>query len=386
MSSPAVYLDYNATTPVADPVYEAMLPFLREEYGNPSSDHRLGRSAHDAVEEARAAVADLLHAQPEEIVFTSGGTESNNLALLGVLLEGATSGEWGPAQLIISAVEHPAITEPVAWLAEQGVSVLTLPVDHHGVVSSADLADALTPHTRLVSIMHANNEIGTLQPIRQFGDACREQGVLIHTDAAQSVGKIPVDVDDLRVDLLSIAGHKLYAPKGVGALYVRRDTQIAPLLRGAGQERGVRPGTENVPYIVGLGAAAKLAAQRLERAPQRLAMLRDRLRSRLEEGVDRTLTVHGDGAERLPNTLSISFPGVVGQELLKEAKWVYASTGAACHAGETRASATLVAIGADDETARGTVRLSVGWTTSEEDVDRAAQQLCAAWRTLVRQS
>jgi cysteine desulfurase len=373
-----IYLDYNATTPVAPAVQEAMLPFLAEHYGNPSSGHSLGRACHEAVEDARARVAQLLGADSDEIVFTSCGTESNNLALKGVALRAARG---GTGHLVISALEHPAVAQPAAFLERLGYSVSVVPCDTRGVIDPLAVHSALRRDTVLVSVMHANNEIGTIQPLREIAEMCRDRGVLIHTDAAQSVGKTAVRVKDLGVDLLTVAGHKIYAPKGIGALYVRRGIDLEPVLHGAGHERGLRAGTENVPYIVGLGRAASLIDQHLTETIDRLAMLRHRLWARLEKAID-GVSYNGQGAERLPNTLSVNFPFVNGAALLGRCPELCASTGAACHSGSAHMSATLQAIGLRPEVARGTVRLSVGWYTNEDEVDRAANLLIAAWEYL----
>jgi cysteine desulfurase len=373
------YLDYNATTPIAPEVREAMLPYLAEHYGNPSSSHVLGRACHEAVEQARERVAHLLGASSDEIVFTSGGTEANNLALKGVMFKLA----WGgTGHLVISTLEHPAIVEPARFLERLGYEVSIVPCDRRGVVDPADVQKALRPQTVLVSIMHANNEIGTLQPIAEISRICRQRGVLVHTDAAQSIGKVRVKVQELGVDLLTIAGHKLYAPKGVGALYVRLGVALEPLLHGAGHERGLRAGTENVPYLVGLGRAAMFVEEHESAtgggATEKLARLRDRLYEALRTSIA-GLTVNGAGAPRLPNTLSVNFPGAIGGDILKRCPELCASTGAACHSGSTHVSATLKAIGLAPEVARGTVRLSVGWPTTDEEIDRAARALVAAW-------
>jgi cysteine desulfurase len=375
-----IYLDYNATTPIAPAVQEAMLPFLAEHYGNPSSNHSLGRACHEAVEDARARLASLLGADSDEIVFTSCGTESNNLALKGVAFRAARG---GTGHLVISAIEHPAVAQPAAFLERLGYSVSVVPCDARGVVDPAAVHSALRRDTVLVSIMHANNEIGTLQPIREIAEMCRDRGVLIHTDAAQSVGKASVRVKDLGVDLLTVAGHKVYAPKGIGALYVRRGIDLEPVLHGAGHERGLRAGTENVPYIVGLGRAASLVEQHLSESIERMTLLRERLWSRLEAAID-GVSYNGRGADRLPNTLSVNFPRVNAAELLGRCPELCASTGAACHSGSAHLSATLAAIGLSPEVARGTARLSVGWYTNEDEVDRAASLLIAAWEYLCR--
>ena len=372
----SVYLDYNATTPIAPAVQEAMLPFLAEHFGNPSSNHALGRASHEAVEDARLRVARLLAVDREEIVFTSGGTESNNLALKGVALRCAPAAS---GHLVISAIEHPAVAEPARYLESLGYGLTIVPCDSQGVVNPADVDAAVRPDTVLVSIMHANNEIGSVEPIRQIAEVCRARGVLMHTDAAQTVGKIPTRAKELGVDLLSVAGHKMYAPKGIGALYVRRGVTLEPVLHGAGHEGGLRAGTENVSHIVALGQAAALAAKHMADAADRLAMLRDRLEGRLRDGVGEPLTVHASRCQRLPNTLSVNFPDVISRVMLRRIPELCASTGAACHGGSDWLSPTLAAIGLTPTTARGTVRLSVGWYTTEEQIDRAASLLLSAW-------
>lgn len=371
----SIYLDYNATTPIAPAVQEAMLPFLAEHYGNPSSTHALGRAAHEAVEDARSRVAHWLGANRDEIVFTSGGTESNNLALKGVAF---AAREFG-GHLVISAVEHPAVVQPAKFLERLGWRLTVIGVNRRGLVDPAEVEAALRPDTRLVSVMHANNEIGVVQPIAKISEICRRRGVLLHSDAAQTAGKLSTRVDDLGVDLLTVAGHKVYAPKGVGALYVRRGVSLEPVLHGAGHEGGLRAGTENVPYLVGVGRAASLAEQSLLEAGDRLTALRDRLLDKLREAIGPSLSVNGEDAPRLPNTLSANFPDVVAGEMLRQIPELCASTGAACHSGSTHMSATLAAIGLEPEIARGTVRLSLGWYTDADQIDRAAQLLIAAW-------
>lgn len=375
----SIYLDYNATTPIAPTVLDAMLPFLTEHYGNPSSQHALGRACHHAIEDAREQVAELIGARADEVIFTGGGTEANNLALKGVTE--SPSGYKG--HIIISAVEHPAISEPAKFLRRMGCDVTVVPTDSYGRVDPDSVRRAIRDHTVLVSIMHANNEIGTVEPIREIAQHCRGREIVVHTDAAQSVGKIRTHVDELDVDLLSIAGHKLYAPKGVGALYVRRGTQIFPAIHGAGHEQGLRPGTENVAFIVGLGAACRLASRGLDDTQQRLAVLRDRLYSGLQQGIGSSLSFNGHPEWRLPNTLSVNFPQVTGADLLAQAVDILASTGAACHSGGTTRSATLTAIGLDPAVARGTVRLSLGWNTAIDEVDRAIEILVDSWHQLV---
>lgn len=370
MSKP-VYLDYNATTPVATEVVEAMLPYLQEHFGNPSSSHPYGKKAAQAVREARKLVALLLGATADEIVFTGSATEANNLALLGVAR--ALAGE--KRHLVVSAVEHPAVIEPAFHLQSEGWDLSVIPVDTYGRVDPADIAAALRADTALVSIMHANNEVGTIQPMAEIAAITRARGVLLHTDAAQSAGKIPVNVDMLGVDLLTLAGHKFYAPKGVGALYVRTRTPIKPIQFGADQERGLRPGTENVPLMVGLGAAARLARERLPAVTEKLRLLRDALHQRLMAGVP-SLILNGHPTERLPNTLHVSFPGIGGRELLSRvAGRVAASVGSACHSEADAVSGVLAAMGCDVNRARGAVRLSVGWMSTPEEIDSAAAAL-----------
>ncbi len=378
-----IYLDYNATTPIAPSVVEVMQEYLAEHFGNPSSDHVYGRATHQAVEEARRQVANLLAADPEEIVFTGGGSESSNLAIKGLFLTPSALAEGG--HLVISAIEHPATTVPAAYLKTLGFEVSVCPCNERGVIEVHQVESLLRSDTRLVSVMHANNETGCIQPISAIADLCRERNIRMHTDAAQSLGKIPTNVDDLGVDLLTIAGHKLYAPKGVGALFVRRGVKLEPVIHGAGHEFGLRAGTENVPYIVALGKAAELASRSSQDDSSRLGQLRDRLIHRLREEIGESLSVNGEGAERLPNTLSVNFPGVAGHELLARTPDICASTGAACHSGEAALSATLRAMGLDADTARGTVRLSVGWPTSNEEIDRAADLLSESWRGLISQ-
>jgi cysteine desulfurase len=375
MSDP-VYLDYNATTPVAPEVLEAMLPWLRGDFGNPSSTHPYGRRAAQAVATARVQVAELIGAQAQEIVFTGCATEANNLALLGV----ARALGVERRHLVVSAIEHPAVMAPALHLRDQGWALTVLPVDALGRVSLDKLADALRPDTALVSVMHANNEVGTLQPIREIARMTRERGILLHTDAAQSAGKLPLNVDELGVDLLTLAGHKFYAPKGVGALYVRAGTPIRSVLHGAEQEHGLRPGTENVACIVALGAAAAVAMRSLPAASEHLRALRDCLHQHLLTAVP-DLRLNGHSEQRLPNTLHVSFPGVSGRALLGEAADVVAaSVGSACHFERDAVSGVLAAMGADAARAAGAVRLSVGRGTTLEDVERAADALACAWR------
>jgi len=372
-----IYLDYNATTPVAPEVFGAMRPFLSGEFGNPSCDYPLGLRARDAVHQARREVAALLSCEPEAIVFTSGATEANNTVLKGVAYH------CGRGQIITCATEHPAVLAPCRYLQSQGFSLTILPVDGTGRVDPDEVRRALTPDTILISIMHANNETGVLQPIREIGALAREAGVAFHTDAAQSVGKIPVDVEELQVDFLTVAGHKFYAPKGVGALYVRGGAAFTPLLHGASQEGGHRAGTENVPYLVALGAACRLARERLPGATAHLQGLRDRLHELLLAEVP-SLILNGPEVERIPNTLNVSFPGISGGELMAGLPELASSLGSACHTGQEAVSPVLAAMGVPLGLARGAVRFSVGYPTTRAEVDQAAALLRERLHTLRR--
>ena len=363
MTPRQIYLDFNASTPIAPEVADAMRPYLTAHYGNPSSQHWAGAPAKAAVEQARAQVAALLGCGPDELVFTSGGSESNNHALKGVFFANRDRGD----HIVTSAVEHPAILKPLVFLKTLGAKVTVVPVDRRGRVDPEDVRRALTPQTILVSVMHANNEVGTVQPIAEIARIARAAGVLVHTDAAQSVGKIATRVDDLGVDLLSVAGHKVYAPKGVGALYIRRGTRIEPFVHGAGHEQGRRAGTENVLLDVALGAACELAGRWIGMAGVR--ELRDRLEAVLKELVGDAVTVNGAGTERLPNTANVNFVGQVGAEVLARLPGVAASTGSACHAGSVELSPVLAAMGVPPGEGMGAVRFSLGRTTTSDELE-----------------
>jgi len=374
-----LYLDYNSTTPIAPSVQEALLPFLAEHYGDPSQPHASGRACREACEDARGQLAHLLGADADEIVFTSGGTESNNLALLGLLLRQrpAVGGH-----LIISAGEHASVAEPARWLERMGYDLTIVGLTGQGVVQPSAVQAAIRGDTILVSVMHANHETGVIQPLRQIGEICHAQNVLLHSDAAQSVGKVRTFVDELDVDLLTVSGHKMYAPKGVGALFIRRGVVLEPLLRGTGQESGLRAGIENTTGIVALGRAAILAARALEEAPERLELFRDQLCSQLRATVGDELLVHGELAPRLPNTLSISFPDVRAVDLLNRIPELCAYAPGGAHTDVEALSPTLAAMGIDPQVARQTIRLSVGWYTAPEDIARAANLLLGAWESL----
>ena len=365
-----VYLDYNATTPIDPAVREAMLPYLDEYFGNPSTTHAYGPPVKEAVERARQQVASLIGAAPEEVVFTSGGSESDNQAIVSTALANSHKGK----HIITMRIEHPAVLNTCRYLEERlGFKVTYLPVDKYGLVDPEDIRRAITKETILVTIMHANNEVGTVEPVMEISEIARERGIFFHTDAAQSCDKIRVDVNELKVDLLTIAGHKLYAPKGIGALFVRKGVQIDSLIHGAGQEKGRRAGTENVPYMVGLGKACELVRNELPVYTPKVKTLRDRLHRRIIDGLG-TDKVHLNGhpERRLPNTLNISIRGVVGDELLSRIPELAASTGAACHAGSTEPSSVLLEMGLSRELALGALRLSLGRWSTQEEIDTAA--------------
>jgi cysteine desulfurase len=371
-----VYLDYNATTPVDPAVLKAMLPYLGDEFGNPSSAHALGRRARDAVEAARVEVASLIGASQDEILFTSGGTESNNIAIRGM-----ASANRARRAIVTTAIEHPATEACCVFLESQGQKVTRIVPNADAMVDSEKFIAAIDDSTALATVIHAQNETGTLQPIAEISAAARPRGTTIHADAAQSVGKIAVDVNELGVDLLSIAGHKLYAPKGIGALYIRRGTDLPPLLLGAGQEHGRRPGTENVAFIIALGEACRIAKRHLQTGLHELKSLADGLYSGLQREIPGIRLV-GHPVQRLPNTLNVLFPGVSGRRLLECCPGVFASNGSACHADSEEPSAILTALGIPRHEAFGSVRLSLGRHTSRADIEIAASQLAAAWRVV----
>ncbi len=373
---PPIYLDYNATTPLLPEVADAMRPFLTDFFGNPSSSHWYGIQARQAVARARKQVSALLECEPDQIIFTSGGSESNNLAIKGAAFAAREKGN----HIITSAIEHPAVTEVCRYLESAGFDVTYLPVDAHGLVHEDDLVKAIRPQTILITIMHANNEVGTIQPIKELSDIARRHGIIFHTDAAQSAGKIPVSVKTLGVDLLTVAGHKLYAPKGIGALYVANHVRLAKLIHGAAHEQDRRAGTENVLEIAGLGQAAAIALRDLQKTMFHTRSMRDRL----EQAVLSALPfarVNGHPEMRLPNTLSVSFPGIEANTILDELREeVAASAGAACHTDRMEISSVLKAMRVPEQYAMGTIRLSVGRLTTEAEVDRAA----AAIRSVVQ--
>ncbi len=364
----AIYLDHNGTTPIAPEAISAMTPFMAQHFGNPSSAHALGATAKQGVTRAREDVAALLGCQPDEIIFTSGGTESNNMVLKGLVdfIQPSTF------HLITSAIEHPAILNPALFLSELGAKVTILPVDARGLIDPDQVRKAILPHTGLISLMLANNETGTLQPIREVAEIAHDHNILLHTDAAQAVGKISVQVKDLNVDFLSVAGHKLYGPKGVGALYMRKGLSLTPLIHGAGQENGKRAGTENTILTVGLGAACRVARGRLSRDGEDIARLRNHLQTLLFEGIS-GLVLNGHETKRLPNTLNVSVPGLEGGKILEGVPTVLASTGAACHDQRVTLSHVLSAMGVSPRVGMGALRFSLGRNNTMEEIEEASR-------------
>ncbi|BCL78512.1 cysteine desulfurase [Ktedonobacteria bacterium brp13] len=370
-----IYLDYNATTPVDPAVVDSMLPFLSTYFGNPSSGHSYADAARTAIMEARRKVADLLSCQPDEVIFTGCGTESDALAIRGIALAQQTRGK----HIITQVTEHPAVLNICKALERwHGFRITYLPVDSTGRVDPAAVANAIDEQTTLITIMHANNETGTLQPLPEIAQIAHQHGVLFHSDAAQSVGKIATDVQTLGVDLLTVAGHKLYAPKGIGALYIRQGVTLEPWLYGGGQERGLRSGTENTAAIVALGAAAEKAYHHLDSSQQRLSSLRDHLHTLLAQALPGRVHLNGHRTERLPNTLNISINGIIGEELLASIPEIASSTGSACHAGTTDPSPVLTAMGLSREHALAALRLTLGRWSTREEIERAAQAIIHA--------
>lgn len=367
-----IYLDYNASTPIDPAVAAAMRPLLEQAFGNPSSGHWASTPAKAALENARGQVAALLGSTPEEIVFTSGGSEANNLAIKGAFFALRHKGE----HIITTAVEHPAVLGPCRFLEQLGATVTYLSVDRTGCIDPEAVRRAITPRTILISVMHANNEVGTIQPIEEIGAIAREHGIRFHTDAAQSVGKIPTKVDTLGVDLLTIAGHKVYAPKGVGALYVRRGVELEPLIHGAGHEQGRRAGTESALLAVGLGMACAMAQDLAPMA--RIRTLRDRFWKALQDRFGDRVVLNGHFEHRLPNTLNVSFVGMVGAEVLAGLNGVAASTGSACHSGRVELSPVLAAMGVPEKIGMGAVRFSLGRQTTDAEIDAVIAQLAGA--------
>lgn len=384
-----IYLDYNATAPIDPAVGLEMKPFLLESFGNPSSIHSYGIKAKQAIEHARHQVAAMIHAHPDEIVFTSGGTESNNYAIKGIALANIHKGN----HIVVSSIEHPSVIEVCRYLETTGFEVTCLPVDADGCVHPETVEKSIKPTTILISVMHANNETGAIQPVSEIGQIARKHGIPFHTDASQSCGKIPIDVDDMQADLLTIAGHKCYAPKGVGALYIRRGIVLEKLIHGADHEQNLRAGTENVASIAGLGKAAELSRQFIRESGGMIQdeglsskpttrVLRDRLLAELLKELPE-IKLNGPVDNRLPNTVNISFPGVEANLMLENMKDIAASAGAACHSGSVSASSVLKAMGVAERYAIGTIRFSLGRMTTSEDIDKAVPSIVAAYRKLI---
>jgi len=360
-----VYLDHSATTPTRAEVAEVVLKYMVDKFGNPSSIHAFGREASQAMEKAREQVAKAINALTEEIVFTSGGTEGDNLAVIGTALQYASRGR----HVITSAVEHHAVLDSFDHLAKQGFKVSVLPVDGYGLVSADELRKAITPDTILISVMHANNEVGTIEPVEELGRIAKEHGVLFHVDAVQSLGKIPVDVQKIKADLLTGSGHKIYGPKGTGFLFIRKGVELHPLFYGGGQEKKIRPGTENLPGIVGLGLAVEMAIKEMEEEMPRLAKLRDHLIDGLRERVPH-VRLNGHPQKRIPINVNMSFDFVEGESLLTsfDMKGIAASGASACSAGDTGPSHVLTAMGLEPDLAKGSVRMTLGKDNTEEDI------------------
>ncbi len=369
-----IYLDYNATTPLDPEVMAMMRVFMEKEFGNPSSSHWYGIAPKKAVEKARQQVAELLHCHPSEIIFTSGGTESNNHAIISA----ARMFKHKGGHIITSAIEHPSVIAVCKYLEKEGFETTYLPVDETGRVNVTDLGRAIRPETILITIMHANNETGVIQPIAEIGELAAAHGIVFHTDAAQSAGKIPTDVYALKVSMMTVAGHKLYAPKGVGALYVQKHLNLEPLLHGAKQENGMRPGTENVMGIVALGVACEIAGRHLSEQMAHMKEMRDRLHRRIAEYIH-DVRLNGHPEWRLPNTLNLSFQGLTAHRILEEIGLkVAASAGAACHSAGVEISHVLAAMHVPENWAKGAVRFSVGRMTTASDVDAAAETVVKA--------
>lgn len=373
-----IYLDYNATTPIDEAVEDIMVTYIKN-FGNPSSNHELGLEAKKAVDEARRKVASLINCMPEEIIFTSGGSESNNMVIKGVAFTYSHRGN----HIITTEIEHPAVLNPCKYLEKIGFEVTYVPVDEYGMVNPKDIEKAITDKTILVTIMHSNNETGTIQPIEEVSSICKKHNVLLHTDASQSLGKVPVKVDDLGVDFLTIAGHKLYAPKGIGALYIRDGIELEPLIHGAGHESGRRAGTENVIFDAALGKACEVAkaglndikTSNLAKTPKEIKDLTQYFYNRLKEEFGEKIQLNGHPEKRLPNTLNISFLGYNGHEVLGRLDNVAASTGSACHSGNTSISPVLKAMGVSEEAGRGAVRFSLGRYTTKKEIDTVIEEI-----------
>ncbi len=372
-----IYLDYNATTPLHPEVVECMKPYLDRHYGNPSSSHWFGIEARKAVEKARSQVAAAIGCTPEEILFTSGGTESNNMALKGYAYAHRDQGN----HIIVSSIEHPSVTEVAKYLEKDGFQITYLPVDGNGIIVLEELEKSIIPGTILISVMHANNEVGTIQPIRAVVEIARKHNIAVHTDAAQSIGKIDVNIKELGVDLLTVAGHKLYGPKGIGALYIQRGTVVEKIIHGADHEMDMRAGTENVLNIVGFGKACEIALRDLESVSAHLKKMRDRFEKELIKEIP-AVRVNGDPEQRLPNTTNIGFPGIEANTLLSELQNIAASAGAACHSDQEETSSVLAAMNVSSAYSMGSIRFSTGRNTTESDIDQAIREVTTLYRKI----
>lgn len=374
-----IYMDHSATSQVDKQVFKAMEPFFVQQFGNASTLYSLGRDARKAMENARAQVASLIGAKTEEIIFTSGGTESDNIAIKGTAYRLKDEGN----HIITSAIEHPAVEETCKYLEKNGFEVTYLPVYEEGIVRVSDLEDAITDKTILITIMHANNEIGTIQPIAEIGKIARERKIYFHTDAVQTVGKIPVNVEELNVDMLSLSSHKVYGPKGIGALYVKKGIRLEPIIHGGGHEKGLRPGTENVSGIVGLGKACELAEKNLLDNAKYITNLRDKLIDGVLDSIEQSY-LNGHRTKRLPNNVNFRFTGIEGESLVLhlDSKGIAASTGSACSSKKLEPSHVLMAIGLEEVDAHGSLRLTLGKDNTEEDVDHAIESIKEVVETL----
>ncbi|WP_071908005.1 cysteine desulfurase NifS [Methanobacterium congolense] len=378
-----MYMDHSATSPVDPEVFEAMKPYFQEEFGNASTLYKLGRDGKRAMENARAQVASIIGAEPKDIIFTSGGTESDNIAIKGTVYKLKNKGR----HIITSNIEHPAVHETCKYLEKNGFEVTYVPVGTDGLLKASDVEAAIRDDTILITVMHANNEIGTIQPIAEIGKIAHENGILFHTDAVQSVGKIPVDVNALNVDMLSISSHKLYGPKGIGALYIKKGVRLEPIIHGGGHERGLRPGTENVPAIVGFGKACQLAEENLDEESARLTRLRDKLVDAVLEQNEEAY-LNGDREKRLPGNANFRFTGIEGESLILhlDFKGIAASTGSACSSTKLEPSQVLMAIGLEEVEAHGSLRISLGRENTEEDIDHAITSIKEVVDTLRKMS
>jgi cysteine desulfurase len=374
-----IYMDHSATSPVDPEVFKAMEPYFVDSYGNASTLYSLGREARKAMEEGRKMVASLIGANPDEVIFTSGGTESDNIAIKGIAYKLRNKGN----HIITSNIEHPAVDETCKYLEKNGFEVTYLPAGEDGIVKISDLENEITDKTILITIMHANNEIGTIQPIKEIGEIAQKKGIYFHTDAVQSVGKIPVDVNELNVDMLSLSGHKLYGPKGIGALYIKKGVRLEPILHGGGHEKGIRPGTENVAGVVGLGKACQIAEENLEQTAEYVTSIRDEIIEKVLSEVEQSY-LNGNPTKRLPNNINFRFTSIEGESLVLhlDAKGIASSTGSACSSKKLEPSHVLMALGLKEVDAHGSLRLTLGKENKKEEIDYVVKSIKDAVDTL----